>query len=153
MRGLPTHGRKVFNIPPGTIGRISSDEVVAAMLAEDRGAATATEAPPKRGRGRPPTLHKHAWITNTIEAYIGAGLTRADAIEGRSRSGGSPRRPSTKFIGTTSFSRPKVGLCGNFSTTARRRKSTRRSSSSATPRSWSANTPERSRIFTPRLLR
>ena len=52
-------GVKIFDIPPGTLGRISSDEVVAAMLAED---AAAAEAPPKRGRGRPPTPHKHGWI-------------------------------------------------------------------------------------------
>ena len=71
-------GVKIFDIPPGTLGCISGDEVVAAMLAED--AATA-EGPPKRGRGRPPTPRKHAWITCTIEAYFGTGLTRTAAIK------------------------------------------------------------------------
>jgi hypothetical protein len=72
-------GCKIAGIAVETLGRVSEEEVVAAMLAEDRQTATRLPAPPKRGR--PPIPHKHLLITYTIEAYIGAGLTRTDAID------------------------------------------------------------------------
>jgi hypothetical protein len=70
-------GLKILGIPPETLGRISSEVVISAMLAED---AAATEAPPKRAPGRPPTPHKHLWITYTVEAYISVPMTRKAAI-------------------------------------------------------------------------
>jgi hypothetical protein len=51
--------------------------VVAAMLAEDREAG----ATAPRKRGRPPVPHQHLWITCTIEAYIGKGMTRKAALD------------------------------------------------------------------------
>ncbi len=71
-------GCQLFNIPPTMLKHIGEEEVVAAMRAEDRKAAGMRQAP--RGRGRPPTPHKHLWMTYTIEAYIGTGLNREDAI-------------------------------------------------------------------------
>jgi hypothetical protein len=71
-------GCQIADIPWETLGRISTQDVVATMLAEDQ-QATAVEAP--RKRGRPPTPHRHLWITYSIEAYIGVGLTRVGAIE------------------------------------------------------------------------
>jgi hypothetical protein len=64
-------GGKLLDIPPEALWHISVDEVIAATQAEDREEAA---APPKRGRGRPPTPHKHLWITYTVEAYRSAGL-------------------------------------------------------------------------------
>jgi hypothetical protein len=50
-------GEKMFDIPPGTVGRISSGEVVAAMLAEDRHSAALTVlVSAYRIHGPPPTL-------------------------------------------------------------------------------------------------
>jgi hypothetical protein len=49
------------------------------MLAEDQQAALPSQTSPKRGR--PATPHKHLWIMGSIEAYIGAGLTREAAIK------------------------------------------------------------------------
>src|SRR5262245_39561310 len=73
-------GCAIANITPETLARVSQDEVVAYMLAEDRLEAERLLAPPQRDRGRPATPHKHLWIVGTIEAYIGAGLRRKAAI-------------------------------------------------------------------------
>jgi hypothetical protein len=73
-------GCAIANITPETLARVSIDEVVADLLAEDRLEAERLLAPPQRDRGRPATPHKHLWIMGTIEAYIGAGLRRKAAI-------------------------------------------------------------------------
>jgi hypothetical protein len=70
-------GCKIAGIELKTLGRVSKEEVVAIMLAEDREAVRAAQVPPKRGR--PPTPHKHLWITFAIEAYMGIGLRRKAA--------------------------------------------------------------------------
>ena len=70
-------GCKIAGIEFETLGRVSEEEVLATMLAEDREAARAALVPPKRGR--PPTPHKHLWIAVTIEAYRGIGLRRKAA--------------------------------------------------------------------------
>jgi hypothetical protein len=72
-------GCAIANITPKTLARVSEDEVVATMLAEDRLEAERLLAAPQRDRGRPATPHKHLWIMGTIEAYIGAGLRRKAA--------------------------------------------------------------------------
>jgi hypothetical protein len=72
-------GCQIARIPLETLGRISTQDVVATMLAEDQEAALPSQTSPKRGR--PATPHKHLWITGSIEAYIGAGLTREAAIK------------------------------------------------------------------------
>ena len=72
-------GCKIAGIEFETLGRVSEEEMLATMLAEEREDALAAQVPPKRGR--PPTPHKHLLITYTIEAYISAGLTRTDAID------------------------------------------------------------------------
>jgi hypothetical protein len=71
-------GCQIAHIPLETLGRISTQDVVATMLAEDQQAAFPSQTSPKRGR--PPTPHKHLWIMGSIEAYIGAGLMREAAI-------------------------------------------------------------------------
>jgi hypothetical protein len=71
-------GCAIANITPETLARVSIDEVVAHMLAENRLEAERLLA--KRDRGRPATPHTHLWIMGTIEAYIGAGLRRKAAI-------------------------------------------------------------------------
>ena len=71
-------GCQIARIPLETLRRISMEDVVATMLAEDQQAALPSQASSKRGR--PPTPHKHLWIMGSIEAYIGAGLTREAAI-------------------------------------------------------------------------
>jgi integrase len=72
---------KLLGIDDADIGRhmrqADPDRVAEAMLAEDR--EHGATAP--RKRGRPPTRHKHLWITHSIEAYIGTGLTRELAID------------------------------------------------------------------------
>jgi hypothetical protein len=73
-------GCAIANITPETLARVSIDEVVAHMLAEDRLEAERLLAPPQRDRGRPATPHMHLWLMGTIEAYIGAGLRRKAAI-------------------------------------------------------------------------
>jgi hypothetical protein len=73
-------GCAIAKMPRETLARVSKDEVVAFMLAEDRLEAERLSAPPQRDRGRPATPHKHLWIMGTIEAYIGAGLRRKAAI-------------------------------------------------------------------------
>jgi hypothetical protein len=70
-------GCKIAGIEFETLRRVSEEEVLATMLAEDREAARTAQVPPKRGR--PPTPHKHLWITVTIEAYRGIGLRRKAA--------------------------------------------------------------------------
>ena len=70
-------GCKIAGIEIETLGQVSVEEVVATMLAEDREAARATPVPPKRGR--PPTPHRHLWITVSIEAYRGMSLRRKAA--------------------------------------------------------------------------
>jgi hypothetical protein len=70
-------GCKIAGIEIETLGRVSVEEVVATMLAEDREAARAAPVPPKRGR--PPTPHRHLWITVSIEAYRGMSLRRKAA--------------------------------------------------------------------------
>jgi hypothetical protein len=72
-------GCQIARIPLETLGRISMEDVVATMLAEDQQAALPSQTSPKRGR--PATSHKHLWIMGIIEAYIGARLTREDAIK------------------------------------------------------------------------
>jgi hypothetical protein len=69
-------GGQILDLPPEVFLEVTVDEVIAATLAED----AAVEAPPKRGRGRPPTPHKHAWITYTIEAYRSVPMRRKAAI-------------------------------------------------------------------------
>src|SRR5262249_60532247 len=73
-------GCAIANITRETLARVSIDEVVAYILAEDRLEAERLLAPPQRHRGRPATPHNHLWIMGTIEAYIGAGLRRKAAI-------------------------------------------------------------------------
>jgi hypothetical protein len=73
-------GCAIGNITRETLARVSSNEVVAHMLAEDQVEAERLLASPQRDRGRPATPHKHLWIMGTIEAYIGAGLKRKAAI-------------------------------------------------------------------------
>ena len=73
-------GCAIANITRETLARVSIDEVVAYMLAEDRLEAERLLVPPQRDRGRPATPHNHLWIMGTIEAYIGAGLRRKAAI-------------------------------------------------------------------------
>jgi len=73
-------GCAIGNITRETLARVSSNEVVVHMLAEDRVEAERLLASAKRDRGRPATPHKHLWIMGTIEAYIGAGLRRKAAI-------------------------------------------------------------------------
>src|SRR5262245_18599498 len=73
-------GCAIANITRETLARVSIDEVVACILAEDRLEAERLLAPPQRHRGRPATPHNHLWIMVTIEAYIGAGLRRKAAI-------------------------------------------------------------------------
>jgi hypothetical protein len=73
-------GCAIANITPETLARVSINEVVAHMLAEDRVEAERLLASAQRDRGRPATPHKHLWIMGTIEAYIGAGLRRKAAI-------------------------------------------------------------------------
>ena len=75
--GFLKMGCKIAGIEIETLGQVSVEEVVATMLAEDREAARATPVPPKRGR--PPTPHRHLWITVSIEAYRGMGLRRKAA--------------------------------------------------------------------------
>ena len=70
-------GCKIAGIEPETLGRVGEEEVTATTLAEDREAVRTAQVPPKRGR--PPTPHKHLWITVTIEAYMGTGLRRKAA--------------------------------------------------------------------------
>ena len=70
-------GCKIAGIEFETLGRVSVDEVLGTMLAEDREAARAEPVPPKRGR--PPTPHRHLWIAVAIEAYRGIGLRRKAA--------------------------------------------------------------------------
>jgi hypothetical protein len=72
-------GCQIARIPLETLGRISTQDVVATMLAEDQQAALPLQTSPKRGR--PATPHKHLLIMGYIEAYIGAGLTRDAAIK------------------------------------------------------------------------
>jgi len=72
-------GCQIGHIPFDTLGRVRMQDVVATMLAEDQQAALPPRTSPKRGR--PATPHKHLWITGSIEAYIGAGLTREAAIK------------------------------------------------------------------------
>jgi hypothetical protein len=72
-------GCQIAHIPLETLGRISTQDVVATMLTEDQQAALPSQTSPKRGR--PATPHKHLWIMGSIEAYIGAGLTREAAIK------------------------------------------------------------------------
>ena len=55
-------GCAIANITPKILARVSKDEVVATMLAEDRLEAERLLAPPQRERGRPATPHKHLWI-------------------------------------------------------------------------------------------
>ena len=66
-------------ISPELLKHVSEKDVVATMLAWDQ--EEAAQASAKRGPGRPATPHKHQWIMFTIEAYIGVGLTREDAID------------------------------------------------------------------------
>ena len=70
-------GCKIAGIEFETMGRVSVEEVLATMLAEDREAARAVQVPPKRGRPRTP--HRHLRIAFTIEAYRGIGLRRKAA--------------------------------------------------------------------------
>jgi hypothetical protein len=72
-------GCAIANITPETLARVSEDEVVATMLAEDRLESERLLTAPQRDRGRPATPHKHLWIMGAVEAYIGAGLTRKEA--------------------------------------------------------------------------
>jgi hypothetical protein len=73
-------GCQIAHIPLETLACISTQDVVATMLAEDQQAALPSQTSPKRV-GRPATPHKHLWIMGSIEAYIGAGLTREAAIK------------------------------------------------------------------------
>jgi hypothetical protein len=73
-------GCAIAKMPPETLARVSKDEVVAFMLAEDRLEAERLLARPQRGRGRPATHHKHLWIMGTIEAYMGLKLSRKAAV-------------------------------------------------------------------------
>ena len=73
-------GCQIARIPLETLGRISTQDVVATMLAEDQQAALPSQTSPKRGR--PATPHKHLWIVGSIEAYIGAGFTTAQGAAG-----------------------------------------------------------------------
>jgi hypothetical protein len=66
-------------ISPELLKHVSEKDVVATMQAWDQ--EEAAQASAKRGRGRPATPHKHLRIMLTIEAYIGAGLTREEAID------------------------------------------------------------------------
>ena len=75
--GFLKMGCKIAGIEIEKLGQVSVEEVVATMLAEDREAARATPVPPKRGR--PPTPHRHLWITVAIEAYRGISLRRKAA--------------------------------------------------------------------------
>ena len=70
-------GCKIAGIESETLRRVSQGELLATMSAADREAALTAASK----RGRPPKPHKHLLITHTIEAYIGAGLTRTDAID------------------------------------------------------------------------
>ena len=70
-------GCKIAGIEFETMGRVSVEEVLATMLAEDREAARAAQVPPKPGRPRTP--HRHLWITVSIEAYRGMSLRRKAA--------------------------------------------------------------------------
>ena len=77
--GFLKMGCKIAGIEIETLGQVSVEEVVATMLAEDREAARAAPVPPKRGR--PPTPHRHLWITVSIEAYRGIMGLRRKAAE------------------------------------------------------------------------
>jgi hypothetical protein len=72
-------GCQIARIPLETLGRISTQDVVAILQTEDQQAALPSQTSPKRGR--PATPRKHLWIMGCIEAYIGAGLTREAAIK------------------------------------------------------------------------
>ena len=55
------------------------DDVAAALMAEDHAQARSLLTP--RKRGRPRTLRKHLRIMCSVEAYVGAGLKRTDALQ------------------------------------------------------------------------
>jgi hypothetical protein len=125
-------GGQIFDIPPEVFPEITVDEVIAATLAED---AAATEAPPKRGQGRPPTPHRHMWITCTIEAYIGAGVTRVAAIERAAEKWGLALSTIDKIYRENKFLKLKSEAVRDVSTAIRWMTSTTRLGSSARPRS------------------
>ena len=101
-------GCAIANITPKTLARVSEDEVVATMLAEDRLEAERLLAAPQRDRGRPATPHKHLWIMAYDRSLYRRGTEEKsrEVSDGHALESFAPHQQSTQSTRRTSSLSP-----------------------------------------------